>query len=346
MSKNFEIEYKKYADSIVPDLWSRIEAGVDAYEESIKDAKAGSEETKTGKIVNIEDYNKKKEVEIKPENEVISETGSNHVTEEKRKRVRNYKPYIGALAAAACMFLVVVVMKNVISSSNSATSAESAAAPAAMDSAPAQMEEAAEPKANAAAEADAEAADTYEEAEEAYDVSSEYSADTTADENAEYEAADENTASETSGTGPAYEEEEAAPMEEAPMAEGAATYGPDDLDAEVNGSNTFAVQSTKEGSNKRKAEDRKLNSDEDEIKLVCEPADLTDIKEEGTFKAKVTDPLESGVKKGDEITVNLKEEGFESLFNALTDSKSPELTLILRPEDDGTYTLVSAEIKK
>ena len=37
MSKNFETEYKKYADNTVPDLWSRIEAGVDAYEESIKE---------------------------------------------------------------------------------------------------------------------------------------------------------------------------------------------------------------------------------------------------------------------------------------------------------------------
>ena len=345
MSKNFEIEYKKYADSAVPDLWSRIEAGVDAYEESIKDAKAGSEETKTGKIVNIEDYGKKTVPETKTENEVRYETGSNHVTDKKSKRVRNYKPYFGALAAAACMFLVVVVMKNVLSSSNSMTSAESAAAPAAMDSAPAQMEEAAEPIAEAAAGA-SDTAGTYEEdAEEAYEEASEYSADASADEGYSYETADESPAYEASETSPAYEEEEAAPMEEAPMAEGAAAYGPDALDAEVNGSNTFAVQSTKEESNKRKAEDRKLNSDEDEIKLVCEPADLTDIKEEGTFKAKVTDPLESGVKKGDEITVNLKEEGFESLFNALTDSKSPELTLILRPEDDGTYTLVSAEIK-
>lgn len=342
MSKNFETEYKKYADNTVPDLWSRIEAGVDAYEDSIKN-ETGSEETKTGKIVNIEDYNKKKEVEIKPENEVRSEAGSNRVTEEKRKKVLNYKPYIGALAAAACMFLVVVIMKNVISSSNSATSAESAASPAAMDSAPAQMEEAEEPKANAAAEADVETADTYEEAEEAYEVSSEYSADTTADENAEYEAADENTASETSGTGPAYEEEEAAPMEEAPMAEGAAAYGPDDLDAEVNGSNTFAVQSTKEGHNKRKAEERNQDAKADEIKLVCEPEDMSDLKEEGTFKAKVKYPLESGIKKYTEITVAVKEDTYGSLLKALSDSKSPELTLIIRPEDDGTYTLVSVQ---
>ena len=58
MSKNFETEYKKYADNTVPDLWSRIEAGVDAYEESIRETEAGSEEKITGKIVNIEDYNK------------------------------------------------------------------------------------------------------------------------------------------------------------------------------------------------------------------------------------------------------------------------------------------------
>ena len=327
MSKNFETEYKKYADNTVPDLWSRIEAGVDAYEESIKD-------TKTGKIVNIEDYSKKTETILKPEDEVRPETGSKRVSDRKRTKVKNYKPYFGALAAAACMFLVVVVMKNVLSSSNSATNAESAAAPAAMDSAPAAMEEAAEPM----AEASAEAADTYEEeAEEAYDEAAEYSADASADDDRSYEAAEES---------PAHEVSEAAPAEEAAITEGAATYEPDASDSSVNGSNTFAVQSTKEDRNKYKSEDVKLNLDPNEIKLVCEPEDLTAIKEEGMFKAKVTDPLESDVKKGDEITVKIHEDMYESLFDPLIDSRSTELTLVLRPEDDGTYTLVSTEIKK
>lgn len=334
MSKNFETEYKKYADNTVPDLWSRIEAGVDAYEESIKDTKAGSEETKTGKIVNIEDYSKKAETEIKSEAEVKRETGSNQVSDGKRSKVRNYKPYIGALAAAACMFLVVVVMKNVLSSSNSTANAESAAAPAAMDSAPAAMEEAAEPMAEAAAEA----ADTYEEeAEEAYDEAAEYSADASADDDRSYAASEES---------PAYEVSDEAKAEEAAITEGAATYEPDASDSSVNGSNTFAVQSTKEDRKKFKSEDMKLNLDPNEIKLVCEPEDLTAIKEEGMFKAKVTDPLESDVKKGDEITVKIKEDMYESLSDSLVDSRSTELTLVLRQEDDGTYTLVSTEIKK
>ena len=346
MSKNFETEYKKYSDNTVPDLWSRIEAGVDAYEDSIKN-ETGSEETKTGKIVNIDDHNRKNEGVTKPENEVRSEAGSSHVSDEKMKKPRNYKPYIGALAAAACMFLVVVVMKNVISSSNSAASAESAAAPAATDSAPAAMEEAAEPVAEAAAEA----ADTYEEeAEEEYEEAAEYSADATAgssaDDSKSYAAEDADPVYEASEASPAYEEEEAAPMEEAPMAEGAAAYGPDALDAEVNGSNNYAVQSIKEGHNKRKAEEGKRDARADEIKLVCEPEDLTGLNDKGIFTVRITDPLNSGIKKGAEITVNVNDDTYGPLFDTLSDSKSPELTLILVPNDDGTYTLVSAEIKK
>ena len=323
MNKNFEIEYKKYADSAVPDLWSRIEAGVDAYENSIKNRDAGSEETKTDKIVNIEDYNRKAESETTGK---ADKTGSEATV--KRGGKRNYKPYFGALAAAACMFLVVVVMKNVISSSNSMTSAESAAAPAAMDSAPAPVEEAAEPMAEAVGEA-SDTAGTYEaDAEEAYEEASEYSADASADES------------------PAYEAEESAPMEEAPVTEGAAMYGPDVLGEEVDGSNSFGIQSAaNKDRTKEQQKSAATNSEADEIKLVCEPEDLADLKGEGTFKAKVTDPLDSHVKKGDEITVNVPEDGNASLFSALIDSKSTELTLILHEEEDGTYTLISTEIK-
>lgn len=56
MNKSFEIEYKKYADSNIPDLWDRIEAGVDKLEA------ANKEENETNEISkdNIADINEKK----------------------------------------------------------------------------------------------------------------------------------------------------------------------------------------------------------------------------------------------------------------------------------------------
>ena len=297
MSKNFEIEYKKYADSAVPDLWSRIEAGVDAYENSIKNRDAGSEETKTDKIVNIEDYNRKSEDDIK------------HDTEVKKTRKWNYKPYLGVITAVACMFLVVVVMKNVISSSNSMTSAESAAAPAAMDSAPA-----AEEAAPAEAMEEAAPAEAMEEATEA--------------------ASDE--------AAPVYEAEEAAETAESEETLEAEDAADNMLNAD--GRSYITGGTNTRSASKYKNEAAKISTDE--IMLSCTIDDLDELDDGTVFTARITDPMDTALKADDEIKVRVNDNSAKSLSDVLTDSRSNEYTLILKPENDGIYTLVSAEIKK
>ena len=306
MNKNFEIEYKKYADSAVPDLWSRIEAGVDAYENSIKNRDAGSEETKTDKIVNIEDYNRKSEDDIK------------HDTEVKKTRKWNYKPYLGVITAVACMFLVVVVMKNVISSSNSMTSAESAAAPAAMDSAPAAEEaapaEAMEEAAPAEAMEEAAPAEAMEEAAEA--------------------ASDE--------AAPVYEAEEAAETAEAEETLEAEDAADNMLNAD--GRSYITGGTNTRSASKYKNEAAKISTDE--IMLSCTIDDPDGLDDGTVFTARITDPMDTALKADDEIKVRVNDNSAKSLSDVLTDSRSNEYTLILKPENDGIYTLVSAEIKK
>lgn len=164
--KELEIEYKKQIELELPDLWSRIESGVDAYEAS----KNNDINKDTTKVVEFSNINSK-----------IEETTSNKKVSSKdevtsKKKNRKVLVTIGkVVAAAASLFLVV----NVISmfggvKTNDSTSTVQSFAPMA-DSAATADEAACESAApeieeSAMAEESASAMEEIEEsAEEAYD---------------------------------------------------------------------------------------------------------------------------------------------------------------------------------
>lgn len=115
---NFENEYKNYAKESTPDLWDRIEAGVDAYEASQSSANNQSNENQS----NIVSFNKE-ESEVK-------------VTPSKK----NWKKYSGLIVAAAA---VIIVAPAIILMSDGGLSKVDSA-PAAMDAQPMMSETAAE----------------------------------------------------------------------------------------------------------------------------------------------------------------------------------------------------------
>ena len=53
MNRSLAEEYKKYADIDTPDLWSRIEAGIDAYEDVLKAADESDTVKNADKIISI-----------------------------------------------------------------------------------------------------------------------------------------------------------------------------------------------------------------------------------------------------------------------------------------------------
>lgn len=85
MSKNFEKEYKEYLNAQAPDLWDRIEAGVDALEKSAQISREAEGET-TEKVVGISAKKSKK-----------------------KRRVR-YQHYRMIASVAACLFALVIVV--------------------------------------------------------------------------------------------------------------------------------------------------------------------------------------------------------------------------------------------
>lgn len=93
MNKNFEEAYKKYSDIDTPDLWSRIEAGIDALEEK-------QNTLDTNKTITSEDIT---ESTGKDNPNTVNNTHNTKVT----KRFILSRPYIGIAAAAACLILVV-----------------------------------------------------------------------------------------------------------------------------------------------------------------------------------------------------------------------------------------------
>lgn len=115
---NFENEYKNYAKESTPDLWDRIEAGVDAYEASQFSANNQSNENQS----NIVSFNKE-ESEVK-------------VTPSKK----NWKKYSGLIVAAAA---VIIVAPAIILMSDGGLSKVDSA-PTAMDAQPMMSETAAE----------------------------------------------------------------------------------------------------------------------------------------------------------------------------------------------------------
>ena len=80
MSKNFEEEYKEYLNAQAPDLWGRIEAGVDAL---------GGGNDEMSKVISIAEGKSKKG---------------------KKKRRINYQHYRAIASVAACLFVLILLV--------------------------------------------------------------------------------------------------------------------------------------------------------------------------------------------------------------------------------------------
>jgi len=167
---NLEIEYKNLIDSELPDLWSRIEAGVDAYEASKKD----NDNIQTIKTSNVDE-------------DKITETSEESKLDEKLILIRKAKRKqtimtIGKIvAAAAVLFIVVNGVRMFNGPKNMATSSDDA------------MADGSYATAESAAEAPAAADDSYDnsimtDAEMATEAMVEEEADDAAYEEGEVEA--------------------------------------------------------------------------------------------------------------------------------------------------------------
>ncbi len=319
--RDFEDEYRKYAKSSAPDLWDRIEAGIDALTEDKQSGNA--EETKgiiaaeeDNKVIRISDYDNKGESDREK-----NSTGTG------TKKITHMSRYFGIAAAVACALLVVGVTGRMGKALSSNSAAESAAAPAAASEAPA----AEAPAADMAAEA---APDAYAY-DEAYEAEESYEADEAAmDEAAAYEAADEapqTFAAETNGAvydmgnaaakeaesfdddakyagdvedaSEAYEAEETADMAAA-AEEAAETLGTDKAD-DLNASRKATAGKTKEGDRRGQQELRALvileSLREEDGKLTCTMTvadpDVSKLKQGESITAVVNEPIKSRVSK-------------------------------------------------
>ncbi|MCR5672620.1 MAG: hypothetical protein K6F87_02770 [Lachnospiraceae bacterium] len=151
MTRNFEDEYKKYAENNVPDLWGRIEAAIDEHEEKI----AGDN---TVKVVPVK----------------------------KNNIVTFVSRHAGLLAACACVLLTIGALRLIGGSNKAAMSESAATAPepamaenASYDEAPAEYEAVSDAMADEpiAAAAAAEAPMAEEAEAPAYSAEPEASAD-------------------------------------------------------------------------------------------------------------------------------------------------------------------------
>lgn len=88
MSKNFEKEYKEYLNAQAPDIWDRIEAGVDALEKAAGPGReAGAEETE----------------------KVVPVSGEKLKKAQKKRRIR-YQHYRMIASVAACLLALVIIV--------------------------------------------------------------------------------------------------------------------------------------------------------------------------------------------------------------------------------------------
>ncbi|MCR5602584.1 MAG: hypothetical protein K6G27_02645 [Lachnospiraceae bacterium] len=252
---NFEDEYRKYAKSSAPDLWDRIEAGIDAIsaEEISSDDKVqkqtDTEAEEDGKVISItasesyRDYGiaESEDTEIEDTDNRVAEPSVNNAVEEtgnpaggrepseiredkiseinKAKKRIHITRYTGIIAAAACGLIVISATGWISRSSKSNSAAESAAYAPAAPAAEAAYEASAEAAAEAETPAEkAESSYDYEATSEAADDSYEYEATSEAadDSYEDYEEAAENTTyAEESADGSSYADENAYAEEEA-----------------------------------------------------------------------------------------------------------------------------------
>lgn len=332
MNRDFAEEYKKYADIDTPDLWSRIEAGIDAYEEALKAADESEAVKNADKIINIassqkfasnnestESYNISAAAgnDVKADSYTDGNTGRAEAGHRKSGRKQSFgesrfavfaRRYGGMVAAVACGVAVLSVMgitKLASDKNYSAGTAMESAAPAA-------AEEAAAPADYAAAE------EAYEETAEANDEAMEAPAETFY--KAEEEAADE-----------AYADEPAAASEDASYAaeaveteesyEAEASEAPSDTSDSViaTGSSEAAAEDIL---NIRNGAEESLKTGDPTYNINAKTADIQASKnaEQAEISAnilsiskdtagdtlilrlKVTDPGKSNLIKGKEIT--------------------------------------------
>lgn len=300
---NFEDEYRKYANSSAPDLWNRIEAGIDAIsEEEISSDDKIQKQTDTeaeaySKVISItasesyRDYGiaESEDTEIEDTDNRVAEPSVNNAVEETGDPVGGREPseiredkisdinkakkrihitrYTGIIAAAACGLIVISAAGWISVSSKSNSAAESAsyapAAPAAEAAYEASAEEAAE------AEAPAEKAGSsydYEATSEAAD-----------DSYVEYEEAAEPAASNTTYAEESADEStyagestyaEAESADEAPATAGA--YADNSKQSE---SNDEAVMMSEADDSSYDAAESEYSADESEMSDMTLAAD-------------------------------------------------------------------------
>lgn len=340
MNRDFSFEYKKYADSDTPDLWSRIEAGVDEYEKTV--AKAAD----SSPAVNDKNDNKIINIASSPKYSANNKTNTKETKKESRFAVFARR-YGGMVAAVACgvAVLSVVGITRLASKGDYSSAAPSAmsesAAPAAMESAEEADEAvsyAAEASNDAAAEEydgaamEAAEAETYvAEAEESYDSASE------AEES--YDMAAEAPAG----------EEAAADTHTDGMTNG--SYSAPALKAEKN--YDMAAETAQETADlsELKASEKAKTSRGIQMMLkarITSVSDSSDTKkkddDELTCELTVSEPDGSVFEKGDQITVQIDPSAKEAIAlirdKGIDKTKQYNVTLIFK---DGKYLVTEIE---
>ena len=331
MNRDFVKEYKKYADIDTPDLWSRIEAGIDAYEEALKAADESEAVKNADKIINIASSPKFASDTESTENNDSSATagndtradsytdgGINKAETDHRNPGRKQsfgesrfavfaRRYGGMVAAVACGVAVLSVMgitKLASDKNYSAGTAMESAAPAA--------EEASEAPADYAA-----AEEAYDEAAAANEEAMEAPAETfyEAEEEADEAYADEPAAAseDASYAAEAAESEESCEVEasEAPsyssdsaMATGSSEAPTEDMlnirngaeESLKNGDTTYNINAKTAGIQASKA------TEHAEISASIFSISKDTAGDTLILRLKVTDPGKSTLIKGKEIT--------------------------------------------
>lgn len=293
MNRNFEEEYKKYADIDTPDLWSRIEAGVDKLEAAMKETEAVSPAADTAKVIDIASSPKFKTESRKEEVKQTKNFGDSRFAVFARR-------YGGMVAAVACGMAVL----SAIGISKLASKGNYSAAPMAESAAPAA--EAAPESYDAAETAEAEAA--YEEAPMAEEAAEEYDEAPMADEAPEQ--------AETFAAAEASEAEEAAAE-----SHGAGFYDGDDMvvAAETNGTQSLNSEQSKKaaesldlssyGESEAAAADESVPTGETVMTIQASIVSISENTDKSVPEGKalictlnITDPGDTDLKKGDEIT--------------------------------------------
>ena len=333
MNKNFSEEYKKFADIDTPDLWSRIEAGVDALEDNLKESKDDSQAPADNKIINIASSprytaDNSSDTDDSTENADKANDDKAGRLNDQRKTVgfgesrfavfaRKYGGMVAAVACGVAVLSVIGIQKLASKGDYSAAPSDAAMSEAA-DEAEMETEEAANEAPMVAEEAPAMAEEAVEEAE-AYATEAEKSEES-------YDMADEAPAAVT-------------------YAAGATNGSHDDIAADA----TAETFSATLGIEESKRNNINAVSDTDELTMEIGAGLISitgDKRSKGTednmlsCRLTVTDPGESGLKKGEEITAYVDPSMYETVTSiqgkGIDKTKQYKITLTYK---DGKYIL-------